>query len=225
MAKYSSIMCVNLRKKRKIAGGLFIFFFILIMLFVYTIVLVNPLLTKTAKAQVEVYAHRAMNLAIAQAMSKNITYDDLIKISTNSAGEISLIEANSVIINTISKEIGLTTMNSLASKDKTSVAIPLGSFSGIPLFSGIGPRINVNIMPYGDVKCLFESKFISAGINQTQHKIYLNVNCEISVIIPFSTVVVSAYDEVLLCESVILGEIPSTYLNSKDLTEMLSLTN
>ena len=223
MAKYSSIMCVNLRARKKIAKILVVFFLVLFLFYLYMAFLVTPLVSSTAEAQVKVYANKAMNQAITEAMNQNITYDDLVKVSTDSSGRINLIEANSIEINALSKLIGRVTMQSLNELVKVPIKIPLGSFFGIPLFSGLGPKIPVNIYPYGDINCLFESKFISAGINQTQHKIYLNVSCIINVILPFNALSVDTFNAVLLCESVILGEIPSTYLNSKDLTEMFSL--
>ena len=112
------------------------------------------------------------------------------------------------------------TLNELV---KSPITISLGAFTGIPIFSGLGPKIPINIYPYGDIGCVFESRFVSAGINQTQHKIYLNVSCIINVILPFNHLKVNTSSEVLICESVIIGEIPDTYLKSNTLNEMLNL--
>ena len=166
-----------------------------------------------------------MNIAITEAMNQNITYDDLVNVTTDSSGKISLIQANTIQINALSKLIGRVTISSLNELVKVPIKIPLGAFSGIPLLAGVGPKIPLNVYPYGDVSCRFESKFISAGINQTQHKIYLYVSCNINVIIPFSSIKVLTNSEVLICESVILGDIPETFLKSGELTEMFSLVN
>ncbi len=185
--------------------------------------LVTPLLLNTSKSQVTVYANSAMNAAITEAMNQNITYDDLIHIVTDSTGKISMIQANSIQINSLSKLIGRVTMRTLNELVKSPITISLGAFTGIPIFSGLGPKIPINIYPYGDIGCVFESRFVSAGINQTQHKIYLNVSCIINVILPFNHLKVNTSSEVLICESVIIGEIPDTYLKSNTLNEMLNL--
>lgn len=225
MAKYKTITAINLRKRKRIAKILLVFFLIVLLLYLYISKLATPLLVETTQAQVKVYANKAMNIAITEAMNQNITYDDLVNVTTDSSGKISLIQANSIQINALSKLIGRVTISSLNELVKVPIKIPLGAFSGIPLLAGVGPKIPLNVYPYGDVSCRFESKFISAGINQTQHKIYLYVSCNINVIIPFSSLKVLTNSEVLICESVILGEIPDTFLKSGELTEMFSLVN
>ena len=225
MAIYSKIMCVNIRKRKKTAKILLVFFTLLVLIFIYIFKVATPLVIKTSEAQVKVYANRAMNVAITEAMNQNITYDDLVTVSTDSSGKISLIQANSIQINSLSKLIGRVTMATLNELVKVPIEIPAGAFTGLPILAGVGPKIPLNIYPYGDINCIFESKFISAGINQTQHKIYLNVTCAINVVIPFSSFSVNTFNEVLLCESVILGDIPETYLKSGNLAEMFSLTD
>ncbi|MBO4569732.1 MAG: sporulation protein YunB [Clostridia bacterium] len=225
MAKYKTITAISFRKRKRIAKILLVFFLIVLLLYLYISKLATPLLVETTQAQVKVYANKAMNIAITEAMNQNITYDDLVNVTTDSSGKISLIQANSIQINALSKLIGRVTISSLNELVKVPIKIPLGAFSGIPLLAGVGPKIPLNVYPYGDVSCRFESKFISAGINQTQHKIYLYVSCNINVIIPFSSLKVLTNSEVLICESVILGEIPDTFLKSGELTEMFSLVN
>ena len=219
----ATIKVINFSKRKKLAKTLSIFFVVFLLIFCYMKFIVTPLLINTAKSQVIVYANKAMNVAITEAMNQNITYEDLIHIVTDSSGKISMIQANSIQINSLSKLIGRVTMQTLNELVKTPIGITIGAFTGIPIFSGIGPNVPINIYPYGDISCVFESKFISAGINQTQHKIYLNVSSAINVILPFNNMNVKTSSDVLLCESVIIGDIPDTYLKSNTLNEMLNL--
>lgn len=221
--KKTVVKCVNLRKRRAVAKILSIFLVIFVLVFCYMKFLVTPLLINTTQAQVKVYSNKAMNVAITEAMNQNITYDDLIHIVTDSSGKISMIQANSIHINSLSKLIGRVTMKTLNELVKTPITIPAGAFTGIPIFAGFGTKIPVNLYPYGDISCRFESKFFGAGINQTQHKIYLNVGCAINVVLPFNKLKIETGSEVLICESVIIGDIPETYLRSNTLTEMLNL--
>lgn len=219
----ATIKVINFSKKKKLAKTLSIFFVVFTLIFCYMKFIVTPLLVNTAKSQVVVYANKAMNVAITEAMNQNITYEDLIHIVTDSSGKISMIQANSIQINSLSKLIGRVTMQTLNELVKTPIGIAIGAFTGIPIFAGIGPKVPINIYPYGDISCVFESKFISAGINQTQHKIYLKVSSAINVILPFNNMNVKTSSDVLLCESVIIGDIPDTYLKSNTLNEMLNL--
>ena len=104
-----------------------------------------------------------------------------------------------------------------------TLSIPLGSFSGIPVFSGLGPIVEVKSTPYAAVRCKFLSKFVSAGINQTVHKIYLSVDTDVSMIFPFSNIMVNETSDVLVSESLIIGEIPDTYLMAAENGDMLNM--
>ena len=87
----------------------------------------------------------------------------------------------------------------------------------------MGPPVKIDIYPYGEVTCRFLSQFISAGINQTQHKIYVDIKAKVNVVLPFKTLTIPMENEVLVCESVIIGEIPETYLRSNTLSDMVDL--
>ena len=214
---------INMRKKRKniifftILFGFFAFFIL------YFHFLVTPLVVETSRSQIKVYATKSMNYAVTEAMNQNITYDDLINIVTDASGRISMIQANSIKINNVSMMIERITLSHLLEISRNPIKIPAGAFTGITIFSGIGPSILIDIYPYGEVGCRFLSQFISAGINQTQHKIYVDVNAKINVVLPFRTLQVQMENQVLVCESVIIGDIPETYLKANNLSDMIDL--
>ena len=219
----NKIKAVNLNKRRKI----YIFFVCTIAIFAFFIFyikfLVTPLMVDTSTFQIKLYATKSMNYAVTETMNQNISYDDLINIITDSSGKIGMIQANTVKINNVSMMIERITLAHLLEISRNPIKIPLGAFTGISIFSGMGPPILIDIYPYGDVACKFLSQFVSAGINQTQHKIYVDINAKVNVVLPFKTISVEMSNEVLVCESVIIGEIPETYLKSNTLTEMLDL--
>lgn len=214
---------INFAKRR----GFYRFFCILTIIFAlsacYVRFLVTPLLVEICNAKIKVDSSRCINYAITEAMNQNITYDDLINIVTDNTGKISMIQANSVQLNMLSKLIHRVTISQLSNFANTMLKIPIGAFTGISILSGLGPSINIEIFPYGDVECGFKSQFISAGINQTLHKIYLVVTTKIRVVLPTKTIVVDNGGDVVLCESLIVGHIPEVYLQSGNLTEMLNL--
>lgn len=63
------------------------------------------------------------------------------------------------------------------------------------------------------------SEFTAQGINQTLHRVYLQVDCEVSVLTPFKDITKKIANQVLLAESVIVGDIPDTYYNLEGLQE------
>ncbi len=87
------------------------------------------------------------------------------------------------------------------------------------MFSGIGPSVNLKISSAGDVETDLRSEFISQGINQTLHRIYLQINSKVKILTPIKILHEEISNQVLLAEHVIVGEIPSTYYNFDRLDE------
>ena len=106
---------------------------------------------------------------------------------------------------------------------KIPITVALGSFSGIAVLAGVGPKVAFKVNSYGESFCSFTSVFESAGINQTHHKLYLNININVYVVLPFNKIDMQSTSDVLLCETLIVGKIPEVYLNSSNLNEMLNL--
>ena len=88
-----------------------------------------------------------------------------------------------------------------------------GSFTGIKLLSGRGPGIKIRISTVGNVETDLKSEFESQGINQTLHRIYLQVKCEVSILTPFKDITKDITNQVLIMENVIIGTVPNTYYN------------
>lgn len=208
------------QKKYKI----FAFFIIFILLiFLYCKYLAVPIVIRNTQSQIKSYATKSINYAIADTMNQNISYGDLVNIVKDKNDNVSYIEANSVRINLLSKSMSKVVMSNFLEFAKWPIKISVGSFTGISILSGVGPKIAFNISPFGEVLCSFSSNFESAGINQTYHKLYLIISLKIYVVFPFQKLQVLSDSEVLLCETLIIGKIPEVYLNSGNLTEMLNL--
>lgn len=225
MAAKSKFMVktINVGKKRKIARFFISISLIFAFFIVYVKFLITPLMVDITSSQIKVYGAKSMNYAITETMNQNITYDDLVSIITDGEGKISMLQANTVKINNVTMMIERITLAHLLDISRNPISIPLGAFTGISILSNMGPPVMIDIYPYGDVSCKFLSQFISAGINQTQHKIYVSISSKVNVVLPFKTISIPMENEVLLCESVIIGQIPDTYLKSNNLSEMVDL--
>lgn len=71
----------------------------------------------------------------------------------------------------------------------------------------------------GTVETDLKSEFKEAGINQTLHRIYLEVKCNVNILTPYSTIKETIVNQVLLVEGVIVGNIPNTYYNIEGLKD------
>lgn len=84
---------------------------------------------------------------------------------------------------------------------------------GTKILSGRGPDVPIKMSTVGNVETDLSSEFSQAGINQTLHRIYLNVSCNVTILTPFDTIEQNINNQVLIAESVIVGDVPSTYYN------------
>lgn len=222
MQKRHYIHAFKLRKQKLLK------FFLITATIAATIVLylqylVNPVIYRTTNSKVKTLANKSMNIAVTTAMNQGISYGDLIKIETND-GKTTLLQANSIRINALAKLITRTVQENLRDLLDDTVKIHIGSFTGLPILTNIGPTVNISLEnSFGDISCKFSSDFVSSGINQTQHKIYLHITTRVNIIFATQTMRVESNTDVLLCESIIIGEIPSTYLRSDSLDEMMNL--
>jgi sporulation protein YunB len=101
--------------------------------------------------------------------------------------------------------------------------VPLGTFTGIRFLNALGPNINLKMVPIGNVNCSFYSQFTSVGINQSHHRIYITMTASVSILLPIATHTITTMEQILICESIIIGEVPETYLNTDNLTNALNL--
>lgn len=124
-----------------------------------------------------------------------------------------MIVANIFTINEITSDIAINIQKALNNYEDTEVKISLGSFTGSKLFSSIGPNVNIGLSSVGKVNTDLRSEFISQGMNQTIHRVYLQIDCDVDILTPYESIATNVSNQVLLVENVIIGEIPENYFN------------
>ena len=96
---------------------------------------------------------------------------------------------------------------------RINVFINMGSVSGISVLKRFEPQFEFELESAGSIEATIRTEFKSVGINQTHHKIYLDIDSKVGILTPFTTFSKEVNSDVLLTEAVILGEVPSTYYN------------
>lgn len=77
--------------------------------------------------------------------------------------------------------------------------------------------MKIRISSIGSVETDLKSEFSSQGINQTLHRVFLDVKCKVAILTPFQNIEKEITNQVLLIENVIVGNIPDTYYNLEGL--------
>ena len=204
-----------------------IFFILIVMILIFIIIflnnVVNPVIISTMAAKTRKLSQQAVESAIFETINDTLVYDTLITITRDENGDVILISTNSLQINLLARELVNIAQQKLENIGTQGVNIPIGTLTGLPIFVGKGPEIKIKMLPIGNITCKFTSEFKSAGINQTNHKLYLTVNSNVSVILPIENQIIQTQTQIMIAESIIVGKIPQTYLNSSSVDEMLNL--
>ena len=177
--------------------------------------LVEGTLHSLCEAKVESIGITVSNKAIDEVMD-GIQYEDLIKFDKDSNGKIIALKSDVVEMNNISSEIATKIQAIYDELEDIYVYVPLGNFTGNSFLAGHGPEIKVKVIPAGTVNTEFKTEFISAGINQTRHRVYLGVCCNMRVIAPFATEDIIVDNSVTVAETVLIGEVPEFYTNNAE---------
>lgn len=155
----------------------------------------------------------------AGIVMKNYEYDELVTIHKDNENNINLIETNVKTVNKIVSEIANNIQKEMNKLEEDVIDLRLGSLTGSRILAGTGPKIPIRVSSVGNIETDFRSEFKEAGVNQTLHRLYLNVECEVSILTPFETIEEKITNQVILAENIIVGKIPQTYYNIEGIEE------
>ncbi len=173
---------------------------------------VTDLLFSLSEATVRALALTALNEAVAETLQWNgIEYDSLVTVTRDGEGEIVRIETDAQQLNLLARQTVALATGKLAAACGQGVQVPAGALTGIEWLAGFGPEVTFEILPVGAVGCDFRSEFAGAGINQTRHAVTIQVTAAVRILFPSRAMEVEASAQVPVCESVIVGEVPSIY--------------
>lgn len=198
----------------RIAVALTIFLAAFIFCTVYFRNNIVPTVMGSAVAEVRAICTNSVNLAVTTVVGGGLKYDDLFTVVKDSDGDVSMVQANSPEINLISREIANLAQANLDALGSQEISVPAGTFTGLALLMGLGPEVTISVIPIGSALCDFVSYFTSAGINQTLHKIYINVHAVISIVTPIDEPTITVTAEVLVAENLIVGDVPQFYFGN-----------
>jgi len=184
----------------------------------------RPALKEIAATRVDAIASDCMYAALLELLQQNGgVYDGhLVEIQTN-GDQVVYTRTNNRELNILAALCAQEAQEHLDMAGAQGVDIPLGTITGIPLLSGHGPDIHVQFRPESNINGEIKSEFRSAGINQTLHRVSVRIVAYIAVVIPGHTFTVVADAEAPLVEVVIVGEVPDTYANAAQGSDVLNL--
>lgn len=151
-----------------------------------------------------------INETALEIYSKDFDYNNMIIIEKDNEGNITLLRADTVKLNYLASKLILASNKKIGELEEVGMKIPLGYLTKNLVFYNLGPKINIKMNQIGNITSSYESIFESAGINQTRHKIYLNVNMKMRMIVPLNSKEVDIACQIPISETIIVGKIPNT---------------
>ena len=168
-----------------------------------------------AETQVKNTTSDLTNDAIAKQIADGvIQYDRIVYCEKDLDGRITALKTNMSEVNRLKTDILNLINDEILALDTSDIGIPLGSLFLPELFSGKGPAIPVRILSIRNSDATFSSKFSQAGINQTLHQLTMIVSVDVAVLVLGQTSSFTVNSEVVVAETVIVGDVPSTFLQT-----------
>lgn len=145
--------------------------------------------------------------------SGNIQYDRIVFFEKDLNGRITALKTNMSEVNRLKTDILDLINDEILAMDTSSLGVPIGSFILPEVFAGKGPSIPVHILTIRNSDASFFSSFSEAGINQTLQKLSMNVSVDITVLVLGSSYSFTVSSQVVVAETVIVGQVPSTFFH------------
>lgn len=184
---------------------------------------INPAIISFSQARIQSIAITALSDAVKNTLGTNIKYTDFVNVLTDANGTVAMIQANTMKMNDLASQVSYMAQEIIQSKGDEGISIPIGTITGSKLLEGMGPNISVKIISFPAVSTDFDSEFENSGINQTRHKIYLTLRARIRIAIPLNTADIDVDSRVPVTETIIVGDVPHTYISVDETDKMLNL--
>lgn len=174
-----------------------------------------PVIRSLAETQVKNTASDLINDAIAEQIAAgNIRYDRIVYFEKDLNGRITALKTNIGEINRLKTDVLNIINDEILTSDESGLGVALGSLFLPEFLSGKGPKLPVKILVIRNSEADFYSDFSEAGINQTLHKLNMEVFLDVTVLVLGSTTEFTISSHMVVAETVIVGDVPETYLQT-----------
>ena len=181
----------------------------------------RPIVRAYAEGRARYVAIKVINEAVQEELETQDIYDSLLHLEKGSDGNVIALKTEPVKMNRLKSAIISRIGEKLNASGSVEIRIPIGNMINGELFSGRGPRISVLLQMVNNVNAVFVSEFEHAGINQTMHRILIDVTVGMNVILPGGSSYFEITTEMSIAETIIVGDVPETYTDIVDTREGL----
>ena len=174
----------------------------------------RPVLAAAARYQVRSQVTAAVEQWAARDLQeRGVDYSDFVTITRNEAGEITALSADMARLNLLRAELSAHLLERLEDS-QLELTVPVGSLLPIEPTWARGPELHLRALALGTASAEFESEFTSAGINQTRHRLWLELSVPVTVLLPGGVEDLTVDSRLCVAETVIVGQVPQTWFQT-----------
>lgn len=174
----------------------------------------RPVLSAAARYQVRSQVTAAVEQWAAQDLQqRGVDYSDFVAITRNEAGEITALSADMARLNLLRAELSAHLLERLEDS-QLELTVPVGSLLPLEPTWARGPELHLRALALGTASAEFESEFTSAGINQTRHRLWLELSVPVTVLLPGGGEELTVDSHLCVAETVIVGQVPQTWFQT-----------
>lgn len=200
---------------RRLFCGLTLIVFVTILMLVLFRFKYHDSVRSLAQTQVINATSDLINDAIDQQIREdNIQYDRIVYFEKDLDGRITALKTNMSEVNRLKTQILNIINDEILALDTSDLGIPVGSLIIPEILAGKGPEIPIKILSIRNSDATFSSSFSEAGINQTLQQLSMDVIVDVSVLVLGKTEAFTVSSQVVVAETIIVGQVPETYLHT-----------
>lgn len=202
------------QRKTKILPFLILISFMVVLLFFYYQFekSIMPSVLAMAEFKAKTIATAAINDSINETLNEaGITSMDLVTYVSGKDGKIT-VQVNTILINEIMSKVIKNLDNKFEEIKVYNLSVPLGNLTGSELLANYGPIIDVMIMPIGTATIDYDREFRDTGINQVNHRVWLDIRTEIQIVVPMATKQIFIGQKFVLVDHIWEGQVPPNYI-------------
>ena len=199
------------------------FFYFLCILIVFVTIsfvglkTVKPIVVVAAQTTAVNHATTAINETVEEYLNAlQIKYSDIAQLQTDSDGNVVAVRIDSIALNKIKTGVTGKIAEVFTDVKTTQLKLPIGTLTGSYFLSGKGFKIPFAVSYSATAVSELNNLFVTRGINQTQHRIVLQIAAEINMIALGKTKTLESKTQLTIAETVIVGLIPEIYAGAED---------
>jgi sporulation protein YunB len=179
----------------------------------------EPTLLILASQKAEQLAKEAITDAVTKRISQQgVDFNQIVQIEKDNEGNIQAYQFNFKEYARIVGETTSRVQNKLQEfeREKVDRTIPLGLATGNSFLAQMGPNLPVTFVPIGSVKTRLDTELSEAGINMVLVTVYIFVDVDLRIVIPFATEQKTVTTKIPITHSLVIGDVPQYLYNNPD---------